>query len=157
MLTRISRIGNDILVYSFYVFAAVITYCGVIDREPPFELISNDSRVISADRERGTMLIEFSAIKNRYCPGFRSGWLRDAGEEPPPHAIFAINEVSIPPEGFSGKTYRRGDKMVWRLSVDVPPYLEKDFVYKAQWRFYCNPIQRFFPLFVQSPFIEVKG
>jgi hypothetical protein len=131
----------------FYALTIASAWCAFFDTTPPIDILSG--RVVSFDRNSHVALVEWEALKHRYCPGIRAGWLRDG-------VVVALPEVVLPPENFRGTISPVGSVIRWTVPIDVPPYLADDFVYKAEWQFSCNFMQSIFPLRVQSPFVAVK-
>ena len=138
----------------FWLASAGATWCAFFDTRPPVDILGG--QVVSYDAASHVVLIEWSAVKNRHCPGVRTGWLREAGDEPPPHVVVPLPEVTLPPENFRGPPAPHGSLVHWRTAVEVPPYLDGDLIYKPEWDFACNPVQSIFPLRVPGPFITVR-
>jgi hypothetical protein len=131
----------------FYGMAAACVWGAFLDTTPPIDILTG--HVVSYDRDSRLMIVEWEALKHRYCPGMREGWLRDGVTVPLPATM-------LPPEDFRGAAAPDESVVRWRVAVEVPDYLRDDFVYKAEWDFSCNFVQTVFPLRVQSPFITVR-
>ena len=130
-----------------------ITWC-VADTVPPIEHVAG--KVVSFDPATRVVVVEWTALKNRRCPGWRSGWMRETHSEPPPRLVEYIDRVRIAPAGFKGTSAPEGTVMTWRTDATIPPSLAgQDVIYVAEWEYSCNLWQRALPLVVNSPLIEI--
>ena len=145
-MSRITNYAVTALAILFYCLTIASAWCAFFDTSPPIDVISG--RVVSFDRQTRIVLVEWEALKHRYCPGVRAGWLRDG-------VVVSLPEVVLPPENFRGPASPAGSIIRWTIPLEVPPYLQDDFIYKAEWQFSCNFMQTVFPLRVESPFVPV--
>ncbi len=133
----------------------VISWCLFVDTKPPIQNVAG--KVVSFNPTTQTVLIEWTAVKNRRCGGWRYGWMRETHTEPPARLVEYIDRVRIPPAGFKGTSAEPGTVMTWRTDAVVPPSLTgQDVIYVAEWEYSCNALQELIPLVVESPLIEIK-
>lgn len=137
----------------FFALAAILLYWTVSDRTPPVSDIQGHIAVY--DPANHYMVVEWSAFKNRYCPGERVGWVRESGDEPPPRTTITLGSVTLPPENFRGEALPSGQEITWRTMIELPYGTPEHFTYGAQWVFRCNLMQYFKPIRIDSPRLTV--
>ena len=145
-MNRATDYAVTALAILFYCLTIASAWCAFVDTSPPIDIVGG--HVVSFDPRTRIALVEWEALKHRHCPGVRAGWLRDG-------VVVSLPEVVLPPEDFRGVASPAGSVVRWTIPLEIPSYLDDDFVYKAEWQFSCNFMQTIFPLRVQSPFVSV--
>lgn len=126
-------------VVSFCIIAPV-TYMA-LDNTPPYEYALGDSYVLPSKTPTGTQLLvhwHFAKV-NRFCPGFTT-------------RIIVDQKSGAKIEYESTPVSRDVENNHLDRTFFLPPMMNPGpKIYRVKLEFYCNPLQRIWPLRLQTP------
>jgi hypothetical protein len=113
----------------------------LIDRRPP--MMGVTGKFIGWDQVSPNIgHIEWRGVQTRSCSGRAYHWIVNGVVIPLSSREIEYQGPIIPDDG---------DPLTWRVTFEIPDWLDHTASYRVRIEYYCNPLQKFFPIIVAPP------